>query len=207
VLPQMRARRSGRIVSITSIGGKVAVPHLLPYDCAKFAVVGFSEGLRAETLSRGIRVTTVVPGLMRTGSPENALFKGRASAEYAWFSLGDALPLSSMSARRAARRIVTATRQGEAEVTLSIQAKLLRIAHDVAPGMTSNLLGWVNAALPSPDGDGQLHRGMELRSRASPSVLTALMSKAARALNQYGGSQKPSPEHARAAGLNGHSQA
>src|SRR4051812_27567126 len=48
VLPQMRARHRGRIVNVTSIGGKVAVPHLIPYDCAKFALVGLSEGLRAE---------------------------------------------------------------------------------------------------------------------------------------------------------------
>ena len=68
VLPQMRARRSGRVVNITSIGGMVSVPHLLPYTCAKFAAVGLSEGLRAELGQEGIRVTTVVPGLMRTGS-------------------------------------------------------------------------------------------------------------------------------------------
>src|SRR5712691_7173333 len=46
VLPQMRARRSGHVVNITSIGGMVSVPHLLPYICAKFAAVGLSEGLR-----------------------------------------------------------------------------------------------------------------------------------------------------------------
>ncbi len=47
VLPQMRERRSGHIVNITSIGGKVSVPHLLSYCSAKFAAVGFSEGLHA----------------------------------------------------------------------------------------------------------------------------------------------------------------
>ena len=68
VLPQMRARGRGHIVNITSIGDLVSVPHLLPYTCAKFAAVGLSEGLRAELGPVGIRVTTVVPGLMRTGS-------------------------------------------------------------------------------------------------------------------------------------------
>src|SRR5690606_4950492 len=82
VLPEMRRRGAGRIVNITSIGGKVAIPHLLPYDCAKFAVVGFSEGLRAEVARHGISVTTVVPGLMRTGSPVNAFFKGDAEREF-----------------------------------------------------------------------------------------------------------------------------
>lgn len=59
-LPHLRAGR-GRIVTITSIGGKIASPHLLPYDCAKFAAVGFSEGIGAELAREGIRVTTVVP--------------------------------------------------------------------------------------------------------------------------------------------------
>jgi len=66
VLPQMRARRSGHIVNITSIGGMVSVPHLLPYTCAKFAAVGLSKGLRAELGQEGIHVTNVVPGSSRS---------------------------------------------------------------------------------------------------------------------------------------------
>jgi NAD(P)-dependent dehydrogenase (short-subunit alcohol dehydrogenase family) len=112
VLPGMRARRSGRIVNITSIGGAVAVPHLLPYVCAKFAARGLSEGLRAELAGTGISVTTVLPGLMRTGSAVNALFKGDRAKEFAWFALGSATPVTAMSARRAARRIVRAAARG-----------------------------------------------------------------------------------------------
>jgi NAD(P)-dependent dehydrogenase (short-subunit alcohol dehydrogenase family) len=48
VVPGMRARGAGRIATITSIGGRLAVPHLLPYTAAKFAAVGLSEGLAAE---------------------------------------------------------------------------------------------------------------------------------------------------------------
>ena len=62
VLPRMLARRRGRIVNITSIGGKVAVPHLLPYCTANFSAVGFSEGLRAELRGKGVTVTTIAPG-------------------------------------------------------------------------------------------------------------------------------------------------
>src|SRR5205085_1734915 len=108
VLPEMRARREGRIVNITSIGGKISVPHLVPYSASKFALVGLSEGLRAELMKDGVVVTTICPGLMRTGSPRNATFKGRHRAEYTWFSISDALPLTSISATRAARRIVKA---------------------------------------------------------------------------------------------------
>ena len=102
VLPQMRARRSGRIVNITSIGGKVSVPHLLPYSAAKFATVGLSEGLRSELARDGITVTTIAPGEMRTGSYINATFKGEQEREFAWFALGDNLPFSSMDAEHAA---------------------------------------------------------------------------------------------------------
>ena len=77
ILPHFRQRGSGRIVNITSIGGKVSVPHLLPYSCAKFAATAFSEGLSAELRGSGIRVLTIAPGLMRTGSFVERLFQGR----------------------------------------------------------------------------------------------------------------------------------
>jgi NAD(P)-dependent dehydrogenase (short-subunit alcohol dehydrogenase family) len=151
VLPQMRARKSGRIVNVTSIGGKVAFPHLLPYVAAKFAATGLSEGLHAELARDGITVTTIVPGLMRTGSYGNALFKGDKPAEYAWFSLGDNLPGGSISAEHAAREIVTAARRGEAERILSIPANLLARLHGLAPAATSGLLTLVNnLVLPPP---------------------------------------------------------
>jgi NAD(P)-dependent dehydrogenase (short-subunit alcohol dehydrogenase family) len=100
VLPQMRRQGSGRIVNISSIGGKVAVPHLLPYTMSKFALTGLSQGLTAELAQDAILVTTVCPGLMRTGSHINASFKGRNRSEYAWFSISGALPLLSIDAKR-----------------------------------------------------------------------------------------------------------
>jgi len=87
VLPQMKNRRFGRIINIASIGGKVAFPHLLPYTASKFALVGYSEGLRAELTQHNVFVTTVCPGLMRTGSPRNADFTGQPEKEYAWFAI------------------------------------------------------------------------------------------------------------------------
>src|SRR5205814_7891596 len=61
VLPSMRQRREGRIVNISSIGGKVGVPHLTPYCASKFALVGYSQALRAELADEGITVTTICP--------------------------------------------------------------------------------------------------------------------------------------------------
>jgi len=139
-LPHMRRRGEGRIVNITSIGGKVAVPHLLPYTGSKFALVGLSEGLRAELLKDGISVTTVVPWLMRTGSPRNAYFKGQNELEYAWFSIGDSIPGLTLSAESAAARIISAMRAGDAEAILGLPAKLAAWVHGLFPGLTADVL-------------------------------------------------------------------
>jgi NAD(P)-dependent dehydrogenase (short-subunit alcohol dehydrogenase family) len=147
VLPQMRARREGRIVNITSIGGDIPMPHLLPYDCAKFAALGFSEGLRAELAGEGIDVTTVVPGLLRAASPPA---HGRPAQEGTWFAQLAEFPLSATNARRAARRIVQAVRFGEAEVTLSWPAKVLRLVHALFPGLTTDLLAQMNRRVLPP---------------------------------------------------------
>jgi len=146
VLPQMRRQGDGRIVNIASIGGKVAVPHLLPYDCAKFAVVGFSEGLRAEAARDGISVTTVVPGLMRTGGERFARFKTAGDAR--WFSVAARLPFLTVSARRAARTIVAAARHRRGEVVIGLPAKLLRLVHDLFPAATLRTLDVSNRLLP-----------------------------------------------------------
>ncbi|HEX2572433.1 MAG TPA: SDR family NAD(P)-dependent oxidoreductase [Polyangia bacterium] len=195
VLPHFRQRRFGHIVNITSIGGKIAVPHLLPYDAAKFAMVGFSEGLHAELAAENIVVTTVIPGLMRTGSPVNAFFKGQSGREYAWFTLGDITPLTAMSARRAARRIVLATRRGEAEVTLSWQARLLRLTHDIFPSLTSEILTFVNRLLPDAEGAGtQEMRGSEVTG-AAPKV-SRIVERYAQRFNQHGGNSHAVPPEA-----------
>src|SRR5689334_20889000 len=115
VLPQMLERQAGRVVNITSIGGKVAVPLLLPLDCAKIAAIRFSEGLRAELTGKGVKVVTIAPGLMRTGSYLNASFRGDTDSESAWFSVSSSLPGITIEGSRAARQIVTATARGDAE--------------------------------------------------------------------------------------------
>jgi short-subunit dehydrogenase len=185
VLPQMRARGRGHIVNITSIGGKLSVPHLLPYSSAKFAAVGFSEGLGAELAREGIHVLTVCPGLMRTGSHLNAEFKGQHRAEFGWFSLGATLPITSISAEAAARQIVRALKRGQVEIILSWQAGLAARVHGLAPGLTIRMLGLVNRLLPRPGGIGeQRATGFDSRSALSESPLEALGRQAARRLNQ-----------------------
>lgn len=153
-LPVMRAQGHGRIVTIASIGGKLSVPHLLPYSTAKFAAVGFSEGLRAE-LGRGPVTVTVVPELMRTGSHLNARFTGQAGKEFTWFSLGASLPLVSMDAERAARQIVGTVRARRAEVILTPAGQAAARLAGLAPGLTSQVLHQVHRfALPAPAAGG-----------------------------------------------------
>jgi short-subunit dehydrogenase len=169
-LPYMRRQGAGRIVNISSIGGKIAVPHLVPYSASKFALVGLSDGLRAELARDHIVVTTVCPGLMRTGGPLHAMFKGNQEEEYAWFAISDSLPLSSIDAGRAARQIVNACRYGDAELIITIQAKLAVLARYAAPELFANLVALTNTVLPgpaaTPDGD-RARTGRESESAAA----------------------------------------
>ncbi len=180
VLPEMRERQDGRIVNISSIGGKIAVPHLVPYSASKFALVGLSKGLYAELKKDGIVVTTICPGLMRTGSPRNANFKGKHRDEYAWFSISDSLPVTSIKAERAARQIVDACKQGRAELIISFQAKIAVTFDALFPEASAEMLALVNRLLPEPGGIGERSaKGRDSASSWSPSWLTRLTEEAA----------------------------
>lgn len=180
VLPEMRERRDGRIVNISSIGGKIAVPHLVPYSASKFALVGLSKGLNAELRKDGIVVTTVCPGLMRTGSPRNANFKGKHREEYAWFSISDSLPVTSIKAERAARQIVDACKHGRAELIISMQAKIAVTFDALFPEASAEMMALVNRLLPEPGGIGDRSvKGKDSTSSWSPSWLTRLTEEAA----------------------------
>jgi NAD(P)-dependent dehydrogenase (short-subunit alcohol dehydrogenase family) len=148
VLPQMRRQGGGRIVNISSIGGRFSVPHLVPYSASKFALTGLSDGLRAELARDQIVVTTVCPGLMRTGSPVNAAFKGQRPQEYSWFAIASSLPLLTISAERAGRQILDACRRGDAELVITVPAKLAVLARTVAPELFSAATSLVHRVLP-----------------------------------------------------------
>lgn len=185
VLPAMRVRQSGRIVNVGSIGSKIAVPHLLAYSASKFALYGFSQGLRAEVAKDGICVTTAVPGLMRTGSPRHAETKGNHEKEYTWFMLSDSMPGLSMSAVRAAKRIVNACVAGRGEVQIGLPAKLIGKAAPLAPNIVASVLGAMNAwVLPQPADGTETKKGYETENTLTRSPLTALTRQAELANNQ-----------------------
>jgi len=173
VRPSMQARRSGRIVNITSLGGKVGIPHMLPYCASKYALIGYSSALRAELKRDGIGVVSIVPGLMRTGSPPHATFAGQPRKEYVTFALSDSLPFLSVDVKYAARLIVDACERGTAEKIVGWQAKVAIAAATVAPRAVENVLGLVNRFLPGP-GTGEHRSGFASESRVTQSFLTAL---------------------------------
>ena len=181
VIPLMRRRGGGRIINITSIGGKIAVPHLAPYCASKFALVGLSDSMRAELACDNILVTTVAPGMMRTGSHVNAQFKGRHAQEFAWFATANSMPGLSMKAERAATKILNACRRGQPELTLTVAARAAIIGNAVFPNVTGRMMRLVGRLLPRPtDPSGDNRRtGADSRSlKLTPKWLTVLSDRA-----------------------------
>ncbi|MUL41175.1 SDR family oxidoreductase [Streptomonospora sp. PA3] len=187
LLPGLQ-ERGGHVVTITSIGGRISVPHLLPYSCAKFAEVALSRGLDAENAGSGVRFTTVVPGLMRTGSHVGAEFTGSPRAEYGWFALAASLPVLSMDAERAARTIVSGALRGRRHLVLTPAARAAVIADGISPGLVQTALRIQGRLLPRGRTD-EVRTGGEARQRTGAllNALTRLNDAASRRFNQIPG--------------------
>ena len=185
-LPHLRERApEARVVNIVSLGGRLAFPHMLGYSAAKFALAGLSEGLSAELDRSGVRVTTVIPGLMRTGSFYNAEFAGDAPAELAWFRALSSLPMISIDARRAARRVVRALVDGETVVHLGLAAALGARLHGLAPSLVVRAMRLVSRLLPgAPAVPSPPRRGRDIPSSPRLRGLDARGERAARANNE-----------------------
>jgi NAD(P)-dependent dehydrogenase (short-subunit alcohol dehydrogenase family) len=180
-IPIMR-QRGGRIVNVSSIGGKIGVPHLVPYCASKFALTGLSDSMRGELAKDDIYVTTVCPGMMRTGSPFNAWFKGRHRDEFTWFTIADSIPLLSIDGARAARQIIDAARHGEAELVITWPAKIAVIANAVVPETVAFAMTIANRMLlppPTDDSGNRARSGWQSASEWAPSKLTRLTERAA----------------------------
>ncbi|WP_166637862.1 SDR family NAD(P)-dependent oxidoreductase [Sphingobacterium paludis] len=184
ILPHFRAQQVGHIVNIASIGGKLSVPHMLPYSVSKFALVGLSQGFAAELAQENVRVTTVVPSLMRTGSPRNIDVKGKHKAEYAWFKLADSLPLLSQHAAVAAKTIIAGIEDRKRNITLSLNAKLAIGLQALLPETTAVLTEKVGAMLPSGS-DKTSKKGYQSESWLTKTIAGFLADKSARKYNQF----------------------
>ena len=184
-LPYLRQSK-GRILNISSVGGKVSVPHLLSYSASKFALTGFSEGLYAALKRDGITVTTACPGLMRTGSPRNVDMVGKHEEEYQWFKISDSLPILSMDAEKAAEKLLNACRRGDPEYIMTLPAKLASIAHGISPSFVIRMNEMVNRLmLPEPVVDTRKVKGYDTRYEYSNDPLTKPTDDAARRNNEY----------------------
>ncbi len=165
ILPHMRRSGGGRIVNISSIGGKVAVPHMAPYSASKFALTGLSDALRSELARDNIHITTVTPGLMRTGSEVHAKFKGDHAGEHEWFASSMKIPFASISAERAARKIVAACRRGSPALIMPFTTYLVIVANHVFPNLSGHIAKLVNRFLParSDESGDDARSGAEVR--------------------------------------------
>lgn len=193
VLPEMRARQAGRIGIVSSIGGKISVPRLLPYNTAKFAARGLAEGLRAELADEGISVTSIVPGLTRTGSYLNATYSGDAAGreiEYRLFAPLSSLPLLTGSAEAAARAYVSAVRRGDAEVLYPPIYGLVARLHGIAPATTMWAMGIADRLVARSGDDTETVRGSDIDPKVDHGWwrwLTTLGRRAARDLHERPG--------------------
>ncbi len=158
-LPNLRLRHLGRIGIVTSVGGVVSPPHMWPYATAKFAQIGFSDGLASALSGTGVTATTIVPGLMRTGSQGRATFVGNVPAESRWFQIAASTPLLSVSGQRAARRMVDAVLAGRPLVTITPTAWLAFRVRGLLPGTTTRALGLANRMLPKATGNSEAVEG------------------------------------------------
>jgi NAD(P)-dependent dehydrogenase (short-subunit alcohol dehydrogenase family) len=188
IIPEMRIWGGGRIVNISSIGGKVAVPHMACYSASKFALTGFSDAVRAELARDDIHVTTVAPGMMRTGSHVNAKFKGKHDTEFAWFAASAGAPLLSMNADRAARKILAACRRGQPSLTLTFAARGAILGNALFPNLTGYMMKCVNRFLPEAGGEegNRSIPGGHL-PRQAPEWLTRLADRATKKNNEETG--------------------
>jgi NAD(P)-dependent dehydrogenase (short-subunit alcohol dehydrogenase family) len=186
VIPQMRSQGGGRIVNISSIGGKVAVPHLSPYCASKFALVGLSDSMRSELSRHNIKVTTVCPWLMRTGSVYNIELKGKHQREFEWFAAGASVPVLTVSAERAARKIIEACRRGAPRFVMAPWGKIALLMNEFAPGAMASLQSLANRMMPKsamPNGDWS-RTGWESRSKRLPAAFTRKTWEAAKRNNE-----------------------
>jgi short-subunit dehydrogenase len=143
------------------------VPHLLPYTSSKFALAGFTKGLRSEVAKDGILVTGIYPSTMRTGGHSHAWIKGEAGAEYTMFALSDTIPGVSTSAEHVARSLWRAVRDGDPEVNVGWQANLRAPIDALFPNWSAETLALLGAALPRASGPMPAVRGEEVPGRVA----------------------------------------
>lgn len=156
VLPFMRQRKSGTIVNLSSIGGRIASPYVSAYYATKFAVEGMSESLRYELKPHGIRVKVIEPTHFKTAFIERALQQWSGHAAYepqlsnvkAWVAHGDA---HAPDAGPVAEMIYKAATDSSDRLRYPVHGRLMRTVHALLPdAVWRALLGGGMHRAPKP---------------------------------------------------------
>ncbi|MBW3636568.1 MAG: SDR family oxidoreductase [Armatimonadetes bacterium] len=187
-IPHLKKSGGGRIVNIASFGGQVAMPHMASYAASKFALVGLSDALRHELRKDDILVTTVCPGIMRTGSHVMATFKGHQQAEYRVFKLMAAL--GGYDAPAAAKLILDAAKYGDGHLTFPLPVQWMTWAYQLFPNTAGLILGLATRFMPGPTDDAEgdaLLSGHDLEAEMPPSMLTRRADRAVVPNNEMNG--------------------
>ena len=189
-LPYLKRSGQGRIVNIASSGGLIAMPHMAPYAVSKFGMVGLSDAMRNELAQDKVKVTTVCPGPIRTGSHVAAKFKGQQAREYKVFKTAAILPGGSVNAVRAARLIVDAARYGDPQLTFPLPIFWASALYRIFPNLAGEFLGYISRFLPAPtpgDAGNKTVAGAALEAQVATGKLAEPLDKAAAQNNELGG--------------------
>lgn len=139
LVPQMVERGSGGVVNVASASGVVGFSKLTAYSTSKFALVGFSEALRAELTGTGVTVSTICPGLVRTPIARNSSLPPEECRE-----IEDLLERKGVAPEKVAQAVLAAIVKGTPLVHVGTDAKLLSIASRLFPGRASQWLAGVS---------------------------------------------------------------
>jgi short-subunit dehydrogenase len=118
-LPHMREAKSGTIVNISSVAGRMGLPYYSAYCASKFAMRGFSESLRREVSPDGIHVMAVYPGPTATDLVENVEFTG--------------MNMTIATAQQVGRAIVRGVRWRQPEVFIGVADSMMARWNDMLP--------------------------------------------------------------------------
>lgn len=181
VLPHMRQRGFGRIANITSIGGKLPIPHQSAYVAGKYAATGWSQTLAVELSREGIAVSTITPPPLRNGAPLHVHYNGELDGEFRWFARTLTSRWTSRSAERTARVVVDALEHGDAERAVAASSWAMARVFGALPNLMIRLLSAAERRLPparAPGVTSRMHLGALVVAQSEDDRVQALGARA-----------------------------
>jgi NAD(P)-dependent dehydrogenase (short-subunit alcohol dehydrogenase family) len=161
VLPYMRKQRSGRILQISSIGGRVGGAGLTMYQAAKFGLGGFSEALAKEVAPLGIKVTSVEPGGFRTDWGGSSMTYAKTVEGYestvdwvrSFFSSGKYIPMGDPD--KAAKAMIDLADHPQPPVHLILGSEAVGILKSADEARRAELEKWLPVSISTDHDDAE----------------------------------------------------